>query len=307
MDGDEEINREDFIPNILKAMEYDGRLTTVSPSFQLCTLAGKASLLEKYEEWDFQAMKELLGEHPDAQLLLGTAPEEALEIFLRYSMDDFYDQETGECSFSSPEFTEMLTIAAGLSAEYDSDASIQELLHKEEVLLYQAYLVDCLNIQLIQKLFGEEAAYPGYPGAGNLISFSYRWAVSNLSENKEGAWEFIKFLLTEEQFKDILGGFPVRQQYFDEMVEEAMKENENIGFISTLQDGTTIKMEPLTDEQAGILRKLVYSAEKTVEYDTEIYNIIVEEAQSYFAGQKTAEEVGAVIQDRVEIYLEEKR
>lgn len=307
MDQDEEINREDFIPNILKAMEYDGRLTAVSPSFLLYTLAGKAALLEKYEEWDFQAMGELLGEHTDAQLLLEITPEEALEIFLRYSMDVFYDQETGECSFSSPEFTEMLTIAAGLSAEYDSDISIQELLHKEEALLYEKYLGDCLDVQLIQKLFGEEVSYPGYPGAGNVISFSYRWAVSNLSENKEGAWEFIKCLLTVEEFKGILGGFPVYRQHFDELVEEAMQENENAGFMYSLSDGTTINMEPLTEEQARILRELVYSAEKTAEYDTAIYNIILEETQSYFAGQKTAEEVGAVIKDRVEIYLEEKR
>ena len=36
-------------------------------------------------------------------------------------------------------------------------------------------------------------------------------------------------------------------------------------------------------------------------------DIIMEEAQSYFDGQKSVEEVSALIQNRIQIYISEKR
>lgn len=99
-------------------------------------------------------------------------------------------------------------------------------------------------------------------------------------------------------------GFPVIRQYFEAMLEEAMSETVNMR-VTVL--GADIRLEPMSEEEARILRNLVYSAELTENYDTTIYNIIMEETEAYFAGQKTAEEVAEIIQTRVQIYVDEKR
>lgn len=120
---------------------------------------------------------------------------------------------------------------------------------------------------------------------------------------KEGSWAFVKSLFSEEYQSNVMG-FPVIRQYFEAMLEEAMSETVNMR-VTVL--GADIRLEPMSEEEARILRNLVYSAELTENYDTTIYNIIMEETEAYFAGQKTAEEVAEIIQTRVQIYVDEKR
>ena len=42
-----------------------------------------------------------------------------------------------------------------------------------------------------------------------------------------------------------------------------------------------------------------------MENDAYIYNIITEESYAYFSGQKSAEEVAEIIQNRVQNYIDE--
>ena len=44
-----------------------------------------------------------------------------------------------------------------------------------------------------------------------------------------------------------------------------------------------------------------------VSFDQDIYNIISEETQAFFAGQKTAQDVAGIIQSRATIYVNEQR
>lgn len=307
MDDDPDLGREDFIPNILTSMEYDGRLYGVSPAFLLDTLVGKSSVLDEYDQWDISALYDLMKKYPAACLISPVIRENAMKTLVGYSMDSFYDVETGECYFDSPEFVKLLEIVSTLPTGYDFSTPMQELIQKDRVLLYNGIVADCISVKWIDLYFREEGAeYIGYPGTESeaVIQFDYFMAISAQSDNKQGAWEFIKSYFTEDYQKNAYY-FPVLQKYFDELLEEEMKE---CGYSSAMDIyGTSVKGEPLTEGQARTLRDLVHSAKKTAQYDTEIYNIILEEAQSYFAGQKSAEEAAGIIQDRVEIYVGESR
>lgn len=310
MDADGEIGREDFVPSILAALEYDGKLYNITPGFFLRTVVGKASLLSKYAQWDFEAMCDLMAEHPGAVLFPNRNPENALQTFIIYSMDMFYDMDTGECSFDSPEFVRMLEAAASLDTEYDVDTvwkNLGSMLRNEEILLYIEWGIGtCEQIQVLKKSFGEEIVFVGFPTSGEsgtVISYYYQWAISGQSEKKEGAWEFIKSLFEEDYQKNVQM-FPVMQRYFDEQIEKAMEEVPH-GTSNAL--GIEVEVEAMSQEEAQTLRELVDSATLTEAYDTTICNIIMEEAEAYFAGQKTAEEVAEIIQDRVQLYVDEKR
>lgn len=52
---------------------------------------------------------------------------------------------------------------------------------------------------------------------------------------------------------------------------------------------------------------IIESAEKHYQYNTDVQNIINEEAESYFSGQKDAYTVVNIIQNRVSLYVEEQR
>jgi len=52
---------------------------------------------------------------------------------------------------------------------------------------------------------------------------------------------------------------------------------------------------------------LIDIADNKFEYNTNILNIIDEEAQSYFTGQKDLKNVAELIQNRVQLYLSENK
>lgn len=62
-----------------------------------------------------------------------------------------------------------------------------------------------------------------------------------------------------------------------------------------------------TPRQAQMLRDVIASATKMMDYDMSIINIVKEEATAYFAGQKTAQEVCKLIQSKANIYINEQK
>ena len=64
-------------------------------------------------------------------------------------------------------------------------------------------------------------------------------------------------------------------------------------------------MAPLTQEQVDDFKTLIDGATPGGAYDTDIQEILQDEAGAYFAGDKTADEVAKLIQNRVSIYLGE--
>lgn len=53
------------------------------------------------------------------------------------------------------------------------------------------------------------------------------------------------------------------------------------------------------------LLEIIADARYGTSREAEIVDIVLEEAQAYFAENRTAQEAAAVIQDRVQLYLEE--
>ena len=68
-----------------------------------------------------------------------------------------------------------------------------------------------------------------------------------------------------------------------------------------------IVAEPLTKAEIDSYMNVIKSADKLVNYNESISDIIIEEAQSYFSGQKDAASVAKIIQSRVQIYVNENR
>ena len=191
------------------------------------------------------------------------------------------------------------------------------------------------------------AAYPGYPtpeGAGGAFQLKYCAAMSASCAHKEGAWAFIRSLLLSKGAKAVregntfysFSGFPINKADFDALLypEITWFQREDNGEYILDQEGNRIEM-PLKDRilpeyDASLIRiglpiKLVAYPmalqEEQVEqfmkmYDTidraavdrsELLDIILEQAQPYFAGDKTLEETANLIQRRAQLYVNENR
>ena len=93
-----------------------------------------------------------------------------------------------------------------------------------------------------------------------------------------------------------------------------MNETENLVLDNTENVATVVteenageKPKTFTQEEVDEICEFIYSVKKVNKFDNNIRNIINEEAQSFFEGQKSAQEVAQIIQSRAQIFVDENR
>lgn len=67
----------------------------------------------------------------------------------------------------------------------------------------------------------------------------------------------------------------------------------------------SIDVYAASKEQVDRVREMIDMARNGESMNSEILNIILEEADRYFEGNKSVDDVAAVIQNRVQLYLNE--
>lgn len=68
-----------------------------------------------------------------------------------------------------------------------------------------------------------------------------------------------------------------------------------------------VDLYPAKEEEVIAIRGLIESIDRMERFDETVLSIISEEAGAYFNGQKSVDEVVAVIQSRANIYMNENR
>lgn len=356
LDGSSVLSRSDYFENILECYTYDGALLAIPQNFTITSLVGSAADLGTEPGWTLQEIMDYSNAHPDAQLLAYTSKEGALETMLRYTQSNFVDWQSGECSFNSDEFMELLDFVNKFpeEIEYNEDsASPPAKIAKGEILLDTVNLYDFREIQMAEAMFGQPVNYIGCPNengdSGTYIQPGTGLAILSQSANKEGAWAFLESYLTTYN-DDYSWGFSSRKSEFEKEREEATKieyiyeyEYDKDGNLVINEDGSAAYKldedgnpivaldengEPMianggggvsygddwsyeyhitTEEEADRVEKLISIAKPAGNFDIEILNIVSEEAQAFFKGQKSAKDVAGVIQSRVQVYVNENR
>ena len=186
-------------------------------------------------------------------------------------------------------------------------------------LLSNEYVYQFSNIRELEDgKFGGEVTFIGYPvsnGSGTVISANNTFAITTKAKNPQGAWEFVKYFLSDEYQNEVGGNFPVKLSAYDKLMQEAkekpfyMDENNNkVEYDNTYWIGnTSVNIGVNTDADNEKMMNLIKSATSVYSYDTDLMKIITEEAAAYFAGQKSVDEVADIIQNRASTYISESR
>ena len=158
--------------------------------------------------------------------------------------------------------------------------------------------------------------FPTQSGSGTVASFETQLGISAQSAHIDGAWAFLRSLLTEDSGYHSWG-IPVNRARYEAMLEDAAEahyytdENgrqvESPKMTMSTNGGPEIDIYAATEEEIAAFRALVDSVDRTYTYDEKLMEIITEEAGAFFAGQKSAADVSAVIQSRAKIYIAESR
>lgn len=260
----------------------------------------------------------LLTQKENFVYLQGYDSKALLNLFLSGSetLLGMVDWENGNCNFRNELFQKLLEAAKRFG---DDGKSRQESYPAEEIdysnIFFFDSQTDLEKSGMVQTgtLF-DDGCYPA-------IYSSETLAVNANSSVKEGAWEFISFLLLNQEDPSALEDSlfpPIRKDAFDLWIAQqrtkvsdgktwslSINMIERDGSLTTIQNQYT--EDDIRDEKVKEYKKALEEARPCPLRTVPVLNIILKESEFYFNGSKTAEEVSAVIHNRVQLYLEENR
>lgn len=324
------IKKEDYVENILEAYDMDGKLYGIMPSFYLSSTAVKKSLVGDKSGWTLDEMLDLVEEVKPQYVMSYDSKESMLYYCIYQNIDEFIDWESGTCHFDGDQFIRALEFSSQFPSQeevnYNEREGISSLLHDNKLLLMQTSISSVQEYQMMKGMFGEDITYIGSPSSdrkGNVIQpAGGSLAMSSKSKYKDGVWEFMKTLLEAEYQDGLVNeyggfGFPVRKESLEKQFAIDMTpeyyEDENGNQVERPKttwgyDDFTVEIMAASQEEIDEIKALITSAEKVSENaDQQVTNIITEETEPFFKGQKSAAEVAGVIQNRVQIYVNENK
>ena len=257
------------------------------------------------DTWTVQDIMELMKQNPDFKRCIGisygmTADHILYALCLRnLEGSPFVDLQEKTCSFDTEEFYSLLRFCK----EYEEAPGDQE----SRALAYglEGGLV---KFSQVRAGFSEDFHCVGYPtnGANGSVVTCYRCvAVSELAENREIVDDFLKYLLSEECQVAYTTNW-VRRDVMTDHVQEHTGRSE--GPVFKINDHSIVPLEGRADGSSYLDEYLILMEEGAVlSTEYEIQNIVLEEAASYFSGDKSEQEAANVIQRRVQNYLDEKK
>lgn len=149
----------------------------------------------------------------------------------------------------------------------------------------------------------------GQSGGGEYSSY-FTLGLNSKSQVQQEAWEFLKFLLSDEMQSspELPSGYPIHKGIVDKKFHEAKEKLlqggtlEVSGFPVEVPDNLDMSM---VDERIATMKQQLENASKKLTSDMKVFSIAMEEFEAFMNGQKTAEEVSKLIQNRVTTYLNE--
>ena len=327
MEADAEINKEDYLDNVLHAYEKNGKLYAMPPRFYISTVMAKVADVGDKQHITLEEVMELSENLPEGvELYQYASKSSVLGSIFRMNMDVFVNWETGECKFNGEEFIRALEFANTFPKEYvwsEDVPSVPTQIREGKLVMMEVSLSSMQEFQMYTGMYGEPVAFIGFPTSKEsgtyLSSAGALLAMSSKSPYQDGVWQFIRMSLTKEaQEKNSKSsyGFPVMKSALDKMFETDMEEEyyegpdgEKVKQPKTTwgYDDFSIDIYAATEEEVAAMRKLIESAHSTSRYDVQMSNIIEEETAAFFEGQKSAKDVADIIQSRVQIYVNENR
>lgn len=312
IDADERIGREDFIPSLLGAMTKDGGLYEYVDKYTMLTMITHPAFCEE-GTWTAERIESLMAQYPEMRL--PSDPEDLMSYFCWAATAEFMDWTEGTCDFDSSDFIAWLSLLKTLSAAPAEPASnaflfyivydfAQRVGYGSRNLMKDEYLpVGFPNADGTGSYFMKLGAPNSVSSSGKLTDkLSTVGSVTSLgimssSENRDGAWRFVRTFMLGEEEPLLSMGIPVLKDCFERAIETEL--------CREYDENSYYDFEPFQESDAQYLRELVYNTAGLVHTDGQLLSVIRSEVSAYLDGQKSAEEAARQVQSRLSIYMAE--
>ncbi|MCL2821202.1 MAG: extracellular solute-binding protein [Oscillospiraceae bacterium] len=314
IDNDPELNRSSFMDGALRALEVNGGLYHVYPTFYINTLVGLSSVLGSDIGWNMKEFLEVIAANPEATVPLYSPAwkpyfmTKAVEL----NLYDYVDWNLGTAHFDSDEFLMLLEFVKSLP-DNPPGSEPSRITSGEQIMAIIEEFNRFDGMQRYQAIFGGELVFKGFPTEnrnGNSIKTHSSLAISSLSPNKEGAWKFIRMLLTDDWLTgklehDFDFAFPLNKEAFFTKLERYMADSFH-GSGRWEDPDYTYTLRPVTQEEVNQILNLIDSLSGTSGFDIELRNIVWEASEEFFNGRGSAQDTARKIQSRAAIFMSEQ-
>lgn len=339
IDADTELGGRDalFMP-LFEALEQDGELYQIGPEFTVMTAMALKSVVGDVTSWtvdDVMTAFDTLAEGATLSSNYMTR-DQLLTLIIYFNLDEFVNWDTGECSFDSQYFIDLLNLCTLAPAEFDweeyygeygymSETSDQDKMRQGLQLFTQQSIYSIADLMWsgVTEESLEEFAFVGLPttagGNGNTYGLNSGLAISASTKYPEAAWEFVRQYLTEDFQRENVWSLPTNTVVLEEQLAELARAEYKIdpetgeevevpkySYWSGDSDEPTY-VYAMSEEAVDTIRNLLASPTKTINYDQNLITIVTEECVAFFAGTKSAEDTASMIQSRVSLYVNEQR
>lgn len=318
------IREEDYFPAAFEYLRDGGKIYGISLSVHSDTYYISRAVLEDRAEPDIEALVEALAGYEGEGVFESMSAQQILRYFLEGSGDlwGMLDWETGSCRFDGELFAKMMLVARRYA---DDGKNIRPVLF-EWGHNANYYCSEYDRQQYTEKGMVEIGNFFDDGQHGKNSSTSWM-AIAGTSPYKEGAWAFLQFLLSDQgqmcwKSDPAWGHYPVSKKCYDEAaghdiaegafyLDGVKKEGTAKGMHGDLHRTLGIMaykeiFDP-TEEKVAQVRRLLEDAKMQPLKTEPILDLICEDAEDYFSGNKSIEEVTPIIQNRVQLYLDEHR
>lgn len=331
LNADPDLRDVEFFTSVLDVCSVDGKLCCIPDSFGFDILIGREEDCGGLSNLMLEELFAFGEQYAGGRRLVEYDKDNLLAVLFGSMFSRYVDWDVGECRLNSEEFIRLLEFVDrfGMSGE-EAEAvwSLPEDMDQEYVL-ERMDIFNALDYKAMELRVGDPVVLVGYPvnedkgGNGALLSFHPRFQICSYSENKEGAWEFIRCFLLPEYYERTLDtspeymAFPSRRDMYDRVFERWMETEtgSNEGGEERIQgiyaytdcDGRWGSEVVTQEDKDAVTRIIDNIAVSRGTWNEDILVIITEEAAPFFAGQKSAGEVADIIQSRVQMYVNENR
>jgi len=330
-DKDFDINK--YNTTLIDLLKYKKQTYTIPLCFGIQSLVSNKDEIGKIQadlddtKWtwnDFiaigeKAVKDLNGDgNIDQYAFVKMDDNDLFSYLFAGCYNQFVDMENKKANFDSQEFVNLLNMCKQFTDKKLSNPQVVDLAgypdasDRGQIVFLPQNIYNYMHYSYVKTMFNGKSKVLSLPSQnqnGGTYIPKLLISINSNSKHVNEAWEFLKFLLSNEvQSQRELGntGFAISKEALKKRFEEDLKESEDIvgqnGGSVVINDRQT---DPFTKEDVAAIEKLINDAQNCQNNDQQISNIITRELTPFFTGQKSAEEVSKIIQSKVETYLNE--
>jgi hypothetical protein len=297
LDSDPEYGRDAIVESLRSALENRGSLYLMPFDYMIWTFSTTAQIENSDQMTIGQFIDAMEEKYPGQQIFQSNYSRSDMWYWMsNLCVGSFIDTQSATSYFDTDAYAEILE-SLMLLPQTAQGGDADGLFNMNQV-------GTILRIYAFDETYNNSYSFVGCPtgglNSGSTFDLQQCFAMSATSEHKDGAWQFLRTALAPNVVNiDAVAGeicLPASTLQLQSMIDQALGDGYH----------TYDMYVKISEYGAQELESLIANTHSVMNAYPDVISIMQEEANKFFAGDKTAEEAAASTQSRVSVFMSEQ-